>query len=277
MIVLELLKLRRSRRPLLAAAALLFFLVLMLLGFYTYAQSRTGGNADFRYTFENRSYFNGLTFTVYAFYFGMLLLLPIFVATEGGTQIAGETGTRTLQLLLTRPVTKSRVFLSKAFVTGLYSLVLAGGFLLTTLLAGLILVGWGDLDLYPGVLQMTERHQHLSQGTALWRFALIWPAASLSLCVTLCFSLMLSAWTRNPVNAAALAVALYLVMHVVSGVHFFEELRPYLFTSYVAYWRGFFQEDIDWPGLARDAAKLAAFAFVFLAIAHNRFRRREEL
>ena len=51
---LESLRLVRSRRPLVAAGALLLFLVLMLVGFYTYAQSRTGGAAEFRYTFENR-------------------------------------------------------------------------------------------------------------------------------------------------------------------------------------------------------------------------------
>lgn len=273
---LELLKLARSRRPLLAALSALLFLTLMLVGFYTYARSRTRGEVDFGYTFENESYFNGLTFTVYSFYFGFLLVLPIFVATEGSTQIAGETSDRTLALLLFRPVTKSRLFFTKVAVTAGYAVTLAGGFLALSLAVGLFAVGWGNLDLYPGVLQMTDRHQHLPQSEALVRFLMIWPAASLGLWTTLSFAFFLSAWMRSAVNAAAVAVALYLVMHVVSGVHFFEDLRPILFTSYLAYWRGLLQEDVRWVEVGRDAAKLMGFAFVFLALAHRRFRLREE-
>ena len=88
---LEYLRLARSRRPLLAVVMLTLFLGLMLLGFYTYAQTETGGQAQFRYTFENRSYFNGLTFALYAFYFGFLLILPVFAATEGLTLTTSST------------------------------------------------------------------------------------------------------------------------------------------------------------------------------------------
>ena len=81
---LEALRLVRSRRPLMAAASVTLFLALMLVGFYTYAQTETRGQVEFRYTFENASYFNGLTFALYAFYFGFLLLLPIYAGAEGG-------------------------------------------------------------------------------------------------------------------------------------------------------------------------------------------------
>ena len=50
MIELELLKLRRSRRPWIAFFALVVFLVLMLLGFYFYAESRTGGTSTRPFT-----------------------------------------------------------------------------------------------------------------------------------------------------------------------------------------------------------------------------------
>ena len=110
-----------------------------------------------------------------------------------------------------------------------------------TLGVGLIFVGWGNLSLYPGVLQMTDVPQHLSQSEALVRFALAWPAASLALFAPLAFGFWISAWSRSPVNAVGTAVSLYLVMYVIAEVHFFAELRPWLFTSYMAYWRGFFR------------------------------------
>lgn len=273
---LEALRLRRSRRPIVAGAALSFFLVLMLLGFYTYAQNRTGGNVSFRYTFENRSYFNGLTFSIYAFYFAFLLLLPIFVATEGGAQLAGDGADGTLRLYLTRPISRARLFVGKLAVAFAYSSALAGAFLVTTLLIGLVTVGWGDLDLYPGVLQMTDRHQHLDQTDALVRFALAWPAASLALLVPLALSLWISAWSRSAVNAVGTSVALYLVLYVVAEIPFFADLRPWLFTSYLAYWRGLFREEIPWAELSTDALRLLGYASLFLALAFHRFRRREE-
>lgn len=266
----------RSRRPVLALASLAFFLVLMLVGFYTYAQTETGGDAEFRYTFENSSYFNGLTFALYAFYFAFLLLLPLFVAIEASAQVAGDTASGALRLLLTRPLSRSQIFFTKALFAFLLSLALTGAFLALALGIGLVAVGWGDLDLYPGVLQMTSSHQHLPQSDALLRFVLVWPAATLALFAPLCLSLLVAAWSRSTVNAVGVSVSLYLILYVVSEIHFFDALRPWLFTSHATYWRALFQEHIEWPRLLLDASKLLGFSFVFLALGFHRFRRREE-
>lgn len=271
----ELLRLWRSRRPFVFAGALVFFVALMLVGFYTYAQTETGGAAEFRYTFENASYFNGLTFALYAFYFGFLLLLPICTATEGGVQIAGESSGRTLGLLLARPIERERLFATKLVVALAWTTLLTGAFLAFVLAIGLFTVGWGDLDLYPGVLQMTDAHQHLGQGTALVRFALAWPAASLALATPLGLAFLVSTWCRSSVNAVAVSVALYLILYVTSEIHFFRELRPWLFTSSMSYWRDLFQETIPWGQLLRSAGKLVGFAALFLGLALTRFRRVE--
>ncbi len=108
------------------------------------------------------------------------------------------------------------------------------------------------------------------------RFALVWPAASLALLAPLSFAFLVSAWVRSPVNAVGTSVALYLVLYVIAEIHFFEDLRPWLFTSHMAYWRELFREDVDWLQLGRDAAKLTGFSALFLALALRRFRRREE-
>ena len=273
---LETRRLLRSRRPALALGAVVFFLGLMLLGFYTYAQTKTGGNVEFRYTYENRSYFNGLTFALYAFYFGFALVLPIFAATEGGAQLAGDTGSGTLALLLSRPVSKARLFATRFALAAAYTTGLVGALLALGLGIGLVAVGWGDLDLYPGVLQMTDRPQHLTQGEGLRRFLLAWPCASLALLAPLALSFWVSAWSRSAVNAVGTAVALYLVLYVVAEVHFFQDLRPWLFTSYLAYWRELFREEVAWGELLRDAARLSTFTLVFAGLAFRRFRRREE-
>ncbi len=274
---LEFLRLRRSRRPLLAIGALLFFLGMMLLGFYTYAQTETGGGASFRYTFENSSYFNGLTFSLYAFYFGCLLILPIFAATEAGTQLAGDSASGRLRLMLTRPVSRSRIFLWKLCVMLSTSAFLVGCLLAFSLSLGLIFVGWGDLDLYPGVLQMSARHQHLTQSQALLAFLLAWPAATISLLAPLSFSVLIATWAKNGVNAVGISVSAYLVLYVLAEIHFFKELRPWLFTSSMSYWRELFREEVNWGEVFEQGARLLGFSCLFLALALRRFRTREEL
>ncbi len=276
MIGFEWLKLRRSNRPWIALATTAFFLALMLVGFYTYAQRETGGAADFRYTYENESYFNGLTFALYAFYYGFLLVLPIFAATEGGVQIAGETASRTIHLGLARPWSRGAIFRAKCVVAFAHSAWLAVFLLALSLAAGLLLVGWGDLRLYPGVLQLTESQQFLPQREALVRFGYVAIASVLPLATTVAFALWLSTWTRSAVNAVGVAVALYLVMFVISEIHFFRDLQPYLYTHYVAYWRELLQERIDWSRVALDATRLFAFGAGFLWLAFRRFRLRED-
>jgi ABC-2 type transport system permease protein len=273
---LHLVRLARARRPVAAALLMVLFLGLMLLGFWTYAQDKSGGRAEFRYTYENESYFTGLTFAVYAFYFGFLLILPVLVATEGAIQVAGEAADGTLRLLLGRPLSRARLFLTKLAVATGFGTWLTFLLLTLSLTVGLLLVGWGDLDLYPGVLQMTAEHQHLEQRVALVRFVLAWPAASLALLAPLALALLVAAWVRSPVQAVGVSVSLYLALYVVSQVHFFEALRPWLFTSSMTYWRGLFQEQVDWARLGREAARLVGFSSLFLALAAHRFRTREE-
>ena len=89
---IELSKLFRARSFYLSFGALAAFVALMLWGFYSYAERKTGGQAvaQFKYTYESKQYFNGLTFALYSVLFASTLLLPIFVAMSAGAQVAGE-------------------------------------------------------------------------------------------------------------------------------------------------------------------------------------------
>ncbi len=132
-------------------------------------------------------------------------------------------------------------------------------------------------DLYPGVLQMSERHQHLDQAQALWAFLMLWPAASLALFVPLSFSMLIASWSRSGLNAVGASVAAYMILYVIAEVQFFEDLRPWLFTSHMSFWRGLFREQPDIALLLGHAGQLLGFGCLFLGLAFQRFRTREEL
>ena len=96
---LELEKLFRAKSFYLSFIVLIGFVALMLWGFYTYAARKTGGQAveQFKYTYESKQYFNGLTFALYSVLFSFTLLLPIFVSMSAGSQIAGGGARRNSQ------------------------------------------------------------------------------------------------------------------------------------------------------------------------------------
>ncbi len=112
---IEFTKLARSRGFQLSFAALAGFVALMLWGFYTYAERKTGGQAaeQFRYTYESKSYFNGLTFALYSLVFSFSLLIPLFVAMTAGSTIAGEARAGTLRMISVRPVSRTSLVVSK--------------------------------------------------------------------------------------------------------------------------------------------------------------------
>jgi ABC-2 type transport system permease protein len=120
---LELEKLFRARSFYLSFIVLIGFVALMLWGFYTYAARKTSGEAveQFKYTYESKQYFNGLTFALYSLLFSFTLLLPIFVSMSAGSQIAGEARTGTLRMICTRPISRASLVFSKFLVTALHA------------------------------------------------------------------------------------------------------------------------------------------------------------
>src|ERR1041384_7273077 len=105
---LELEKLLRAKNFSLSSALLMPFVALPLWGFYAYAARKTGGQAveQFKYTYESKQCFNGLTFALYSVLFSFTLLLPIFVSMSAGSQVAGEARAGTLRMICTRPISR---------------------------------------------------------------------------------------------------------------------------------------------------------------------------
>ena len=225
---LELEKLFRSKNFYLSFLVLIGFVVLMLWGFYTYAARKSGGEAveQFRYTYESKQYFNGLTFALYSVLFSFTLLLPIFVAMSAGVQIASEARSGTLRMICTRPISRASLVMSKFFVTALHALLLLSFFIALNLLVGLIFVGWGNLELYPGPLNLVDTPGKIMRNEALMRFVYAAASGTWALLVIAALALLCSAIFDSPVQAIIITIAAYLTLYIVGRVEFFEHLRP---------------------------------------------------
>src|SRR6266480_7148178 len=224
---LEVLKLVRSRSFVLSFISLTSFVVLMLWGFYTYAERKAGEGvtAQFKYTYESKSYFNGLTFALYSVMFSFSLLIPIFVAMTAGAQIAGERQSGTLRMICIRPVSRVSLLLSKFLVVAFYTYLLVAFFIGLNLLVGLCFVGWGDLQLYPGALNIVDEPGKLLRDEALLRFAYASLSGTWSLLVIAAIAMLFSVLFESPAMATVATLAVYLVFHILGRIEFFEHLR----------------------------------------------------
>src|SRR5215510_1788276 len=273
----ELVKLLRSRSFLLSFVALASFVALMLWGFYSYAQRKAGEQitSQFKYTYESKSYFNGLTFALYSVMFSFSLLIPVFVAMTAGAQIAGERQSGTLRMICVRPVSRVSILLSKFGIVTFYTYLLVSFFIYLNLLVGLFFVGWGDLQLYPGALNLVDEPGKLLRDEALWRFGYASISGTWALLVIAAVAILFSVLFENSTTAAMATLALYLMFLIIGRVEFFEHLRPYFFTTDMDFWRDVFKPEIPWESLCHYGSICAAYIFSLLLLAVVIFDRKD--
>ena len=274
---LEILKLVRSKGFYLSFTALFGFVLLMLWGFYSYAQRKTSGLAaeQFKYTYESKSYFNGLTFTLYSLVFAFSLVIPIFVAMSAGGQIAGERRAGTLRMICIRPVSRVSIVLSKFVVVAIHAYLLLAFFIGINLLAGLLFVGWGNLELYPGPLNLVDAPGQILRDDALWRFFYASFSGTWALLVVAAIAMLLSVLFENPVTAVAATLAVYLMLYIVGRIEFFVTLRPFFFTTDMDFWRDVLKPEIPWANFYHYAATCGAYIFGLLLLSVVIFERKD--
>jgi ABC-2 type transport system permease protein len=274
---LEFLKLVRSRSFYLSFVALAGFVALMLWGFYSYAERKTGGaaTAQFKYTYESKSYFNGLTFSLYSVIFSFSLLIPIFVAMTAGAQIAGEARAGTLRMICIRPISRVKIFLSKFMIVAFHTYLLMAFFIGLNLLAGLCFIGWGNIELFPGPLNLVDEPGKIMRNDALLRFLYASFSGSWALLVVAAIAMLFSVIFESPVMAVVATLSIYIILYIVGRVEFFEHLRPYFFTTDMDFWRDVFKPVIPWRSFYHYGSICGAYIFGILLLAISIFDRKD--
>lgn len=274
---IEFFKLTRAKSFYLSFVALIGFVALMLWGFYSYAERKTGGQAteQFKYTYESKNYFNGLTFSLYSLIFSFSLLIPIFVAMTAGASIAGEARGGTLRMMAMRPISRVSIFLAKFAMIALHVYLLMAFFIALNLLIGLVFIGWGTLELYPGPLNLVDEPGKILRDEALWRFLYASFSGTWALLVVAAIAFFFSVIFESPVMAVVTTMALYLMLYIIGRIEFFEHLRPYFFTTDMDFWRDVFKPVIPWQSFLHYASICGIYIFGLLLAAVTIFDRKD--
>jgi hypothetical protein len=165
--------------------------------------------------------------------------------------------------------------MAKFLVVAIHTYLLLAFFIGLNLLIGLLFVGWGNLELYPGPLNLVDAPGQILRDDALWRFCYASLSGTWALLVVAAIAMLLSVIFRNPVTAVATTIAVYLMLYIVGRIEFFVDLRPFFFTTDMDFWRDVLKPEVPWADLCHYAATCGAYIFGLLLTAVIIFERKD--
>jgi ABC-2 type transport system permease protein len=200
--------------------------------------------------------------------------IPFLVALVAGDLLAGEATAGTYRVLITRPVSRMQVVISKFFAGFIYtgSLVLWLAFM--SLVVGIIIFGTGELlVMSPDAIIIFEK------GDILWRFVLAYGFAALSMSVVCSLAILFSSLVENAIGPIVSTMAVIIIFIILSAfdVQILRDIRPYLFTNYILQWREFFYKPLDIGKIIEAILILGGHILVFFAATSFIFKRKDIL
>lgn len=199
--------------------------------------------------------------------------IPFLITLVTGDLLAGEASGGTFRILLTRPVSRTNLLLSKFFAGMIYTSALIFWMAAISLLLGIAIMGTGDLIVIKNIVYVFPENTVLVRLLAAFAFGLVamWSVAALSF--------MFSSFTDNSIGPIILTMTVIISFIVISAIDLglFRAIKPYLFTNYMGGWKLFFETPIDYAKIMGSIAVLFGHIFVFVTIAIINFNRKDIL
>ncbi len=274
LVLIELYKIFTKPRTYIGFGAVFLIVVAIQLGFYF-----TGDELlDFVIQNLKESFiFEGKLINAYTVSYIVLTSLwihiPILIALVTGDLIAGESNGGTFRLILTRPVSRTKLLFAKFFAGWTYIVMVIILMISLSVGLGAILFGPGDLLILKGSVNIFKADD------ALWRFGLAYGYGILSMTVVASLSLMLSAFAENSIGPIIGTFAIIMGLTIIStlGFSFLRPVIPYLFTTYLPSWQLFFDYELDSVKIAKAVIADLVYIFIFLSITFYYFRKKDIL
>ncbi len=204
----------------------------------------------------------------------LVIHIPLLIALVTGDLVSGEAAMGTIRLLLTKPVSRTNILLSK-FVAGcVYTLIIILWFAFMAVVVAKILFGTGDL-----MVLNNDGLVILQAPDVTWRFLSAFALAFLSLATIATLSIMLSCFSENSIGPIVATMAIIILFTIINtlDVQVFDSIRPYLFTTHMAAWRSFFSDPLPKREIIQSVVVLLAHIGIMLSIAIYKFNRKDIL
>lgn len=212
-------------------------------------------------------------FVSYMILNSIIVNVPFLIVLVAGDMLAGEATAGTYRILLTRPVSRFQVVLSKFLTSIIYSYMLIFWLAILSFVLGIILFGTGELIVLQNGLII------FAKDDIIWRFILAYFMAGLSMCTVAALAFFFSSLVENAIGPIVTAMAIIIVFAIISAIpiDFFQTIKPYLFTNYLFSWRLFFDDSLNYVEIIKSLSVLLAHILVLFAITAYIFEKKDIL
>jgi ABC-2 type transport system permease protein len=283
---IELFKIFKRPRTYIAFVAIAAIVVLIQLALYLDGKTYIGFllQSIERFNVEGKI-LNGY-FVCYFILQTLLIHVPLLIALVGGDMIAGEANMGTLRLLISKPISRTSLLISKFLASTVYTLLLLIWMAILSLVVSLFIFGKGDLMVFQSQVII-----QIPQSDVFWRYLAAFGFAAIAMTTVAALSFFLSLFAENSIGPIVAAMSIVIVCTILTTMDLplFLSMKPYLFTSHMLGWKGFF--DIratdansaipgsiqNLPGILRSAFILILHIILFVTAAVVIFRKKDVL
>ena len=240
---IELYKIFRKPRTYIAFGAVAAIVGLIQLGFYADGESYMKfGMQTLSDSFDVSG--NILNGYLMAFIILQTLLVhvPLLIALVAGDMISGEANQGTLRLLLTKPVSRNQMILGKFTASAIYTLALLIWMAIWALGISMLIFGVDDM-----LILKSESVTQILSTDVLWRYVAAFAFASLAMLTVSALSFFLSLFAENSIGPIMATMSIIIVFTILNALDLpiFNLIKPYLFTTHMLGWKGFFDVQIN--------------------------------
>jgi ABC-2 type transport system permease protein len=221
----------------------------------------------------------------------LLVQIPILIALIAADAISGEANMGTLRLVLTKPISRTQLILSKFAASLVFTILLLLWMALVALFLSLFIFGADDLLIFR-VQGEESQIMQITKDDILWRYLAAFGYAAVALSVIAALALLLSLFSDNSIGPIVITVCIVIVCTILSNINvpvIDENVKPWLFTSYLVGWKGFFYiattvdgETIkgsleNWPAIRNSLLVLIAHLVLLVGTAVYLFNKKDIL
>lgn len=221
----------------------------------------------------------------------LLIQVPILVALIAGDAISGEANMGTLRLILTKPVSRTQILMVKFVASAIFTLALLVWMAVMALFVSLFIFGADDLIIFR-VKGDESQILQITKDDIMWRYFAAFGYAAVALTVIAALAILLSVFADNSIGPIIATVCIVIVCTVISNINvpvIDRNVKPWLFTSYLVGWKGFFYigtngegEPIkgsleNWPAIRNSLYILLAHIILLMGASTIIFKRKDIL
>jgi ABC-2 type transport system permease protein len=193
--------------------------------------------------------------------------VPVLITIVTGDLFSSELENGTIRILMTRPISRSLVALSKHFTAVVFVLFFIIFYVLISILPALVLFGKGDLIVAFNGLQIIEECQLPLRFLGAFGFAFLAMSTLAILSVTVSF------FAKKSLVSILITLGFIIISTLLQtlSASLFRGWEFFLLTYHFSQWQLFFYTDIDYGAIVNSAVWLLLFSIVCIGISIIRF------